>query len=113
VRPADPSERFALDSLANVPSHFPSIGVKSQFPSIGVKQLMTAILKESIRAYHGGVARHRQEAARWMADEKSEWVFSFAVICETLGLDPAAVRCQVVRGSFADADSGRTPSPTL
>jgi len=40
-------------------------------------------------------------------------VFSFAVICETLGLDPAAVRCQVVRGSFADADSGRTPSPTL
>jgi hypothetical protein len=63
---------------------------------IGVKALMLAILDDAIRAYLGPVGPSREEAALWMADGRSNWVFSFPVVCETLGLEPAAVR-QAVR----------------
>jgi hypothetical protein len=32
-----------------------------------------------------------------MVDRRSRWVFSFASICETLNLEPTAVRATVIR----------------
>jgi len=55
-------------------------------PFLGVKALMLAILEDAIRAYLGEVPRCREEAALWIADSRSRWVFSFPVVCETLGL---------------------------
>src|SRR5262245_25327722 len=65
-------------------------------PFLGVKALMLAVLDDAIRAYLGPVQQSREEAELWMTDGRSRWVFSFPVVCETLGLEPAAVR-QAVR----------------
>jgi hypothetical protein len=76
------------------------IGVGGQPPDapfLGVKALMLAILEDAIRAYLGEVPRSREEAALWIADSRSQWVFSFPVVCETLGLEPNAVRNAVRR----------------
>ena len=59
---------------------------------LGVKALMLAVLEDAIRAYLGPVPRCRAEADLWIADSRSRWVFSFPVVCETLGLEPSAVR---------------------
>jgi len=66
-------------------------------PCIGIKALMLAMLEDAMRAYLGPEDRERHEAALWMASGRSQWVFSFAVVCETLGLEPSAVRAAVVR----------------
>src|SRR5262249_44137055 len=58
---------------------------------------MLAILEDAIRAYLGPVPRSQEEAALWIADSRSRWVFSFPVVCETLGLEPSAVRTAVRR----------------
>jgi hypothetical protein len=72
-------------------------GERHGAPFLGVKALMLAILDDAIRAYLGPVEQSREEAARWMADTRARWVFSFPVVCETLGLEPAAVRRAVRR----------------
>jgi hypothetical protein len=64
---------------------------------LGVKALMLAVLEDAIRAYLGPVPRSKEEAALWIADSRSRWVFSFPVVCETLGLEPGAVRSAVRR----------------
>ncbi len=66
-------------------------------PCIGIKALMLAMLEDAMRAYLGPEDRERDEAALWMASGRSHWVFSFGVVCETLGLEPSAVRAAVVR----------------
>jgi hypothetical protein len=72
-------------------------GERRTGPFAGVPALMLAILEEAIRAYLGPVASCAEEAALWMADARRQWVFSFTVVCETLGLEPAAVRAAVRR----------------
>ena len=66
-------------------------------PRTGVKALMLAILADAIRGYHGPDARQRAEVAFWMADRRGHWVFSFSASCETLNLEPSAVRAAVSR----------------
>jgi len=80
-------------------------GEHSGTPFLGVKALMLAILEDAIRAYLGPVPRSQEEAALWIADSRSRWVFSFPVVCETLGLEPSAVRSAVRRmhGRYAMA----------
>jgi len=72
-------------------------GVCGGGPFLGVKALMLALLEDAIRAYLGPVDRNREEAALWMADSRRRWVFAFPVVCETLGLEPSAVRAAVRR----------------
>jgi len=64
-------------------------------PFLGVKALMLAILEDGMRAYLGPIGRSHDEAAAWITDPRSHWLFSFPVVCETLGLEPAAVRAAV------------------
>lgn len=65
--------------------------------SIGVKALMLALLEDAIRAYLGPVTSSQREASFWIADSRQRWVFSFPVVCETLGLEPDAVRTALSR----------------
>jgi hypothetical protein len=64
---------------------------------LGVKALMLALLEDAIRAYLGPVPQSHEEAALWMSDPRRHWVFSFSVVCESLGLEPSAVRAAVRR----------------
>ncbi len=58
----------------------------------GTKALMLAVLEDGIRSYLNPVARIRSEAEYWVHAKKQRSPFSFAVVCETLGLEADAVR---------------------
>lgn len=53
---------------------------------------MVAVLEEGIRSYMSGSASVRSEAERWIHGNRQRSIFSFEVVCETLELDPSAVR---------------------
>ena len=63
----------------------------------GTKALMLAILEDGIRSFLSPVTRVRGEAEYWVSSGRSRSPFSFAVVCETLGLEPDAVRAALQR----------------
>ena len=62
----------------------------------GTKALMIAVLEDGIRDYCSASGRPRIEAEEWVRSNRRD-AFSFVVICETLGLEPGAVRQALVR----------------
>ncbi len=83
---------FDLLSLASVGGGEPRTGQYT-----GTKALMLAILEDGIRSYLSPVARVRGEAEYWVSAPRQRSPFSFNVVCETLGLEPAAVRFALKR----------------
>ena len=63
----------------------------------GTKALMLAILEDGIRNYLSTVTRNRAEAEYWVTTSRQRSPFSFTVVCETLGLEPDAVRHALTR----------------
>ena len=61
-------------------------------PFTGLKALMLAVLENGITAYLGLPGRRRDEAEAWIMTRNHRSPFAFAVVCETLGLAPSAVR---------------------
>lgn len=66
-------------------------------PYTGTKALMLAVLEDAIRAYLSREPRARMEAEQWVLSRQRRSVFSFAVVCETLGLEHKAVRAALRR----------------
>jgi len=64
-------------------------------PDLGIKNLMMAVLEGGIREYCSGGGRCT-EAEDWVRSDRRE-AFSFAVVCEILGLEPTAVRQALLR----------------
>jgi hypothetical protein len=60
-------------------------------PYTGTKALMFAVLEDGIRNYLSSKARLREEAERWVHGRQTRSVFSFVVVCETLGIEPTAL----------------------
>ena len=63
----------------------------------GTKALMLAILEDGIRSYLSPVGRIRNEAEYWVKSGRQRSPFCFTVVCETLGLEPDAVRAALER----------------
>ena len=63
----------------------------------GLNALMAAILEEAIRNYCDGNDFMRADVEVWMARRQQTWPFSFAAVCEHLGLQPDAVRAALRR----------------
>jgi hypothetical protein len=63
----------------------------------GTKALMLAVLEDGIRCYLGRAKLAADEAECWISSQRRYSPFSFIVVCETLGLDPQAVRLTVRR----------------
>ena len=63
----------------------------------GTKALMLAVLENAFTCYFSPRIRVRGEAERWIASDRKWAPFSFNVVCETLGLEPDAVRKAVRR----------------
>jgi hypothetical protein len=78
-------------------------------PYTGTKALMLAVLEDAIRAYLSHEPRARAEAEQWVLSRQRRSVFSFAVVCETLGLEPKAVRAAVRRLRADDVSPDRIP----
>jgi len=63
----------------------------------GTKALMLAVLEDGINSFFYAKGRPRTEAEHWIRTPRGHSPFSFAVVCETLGLDPEAVRAALHR----------------
>ena len=66
-------------------------GERRSPPYTGTKALMLAVLEDGLRSYLSCGSRIHAEAERWINGRQPPSVFSFRVICETLGLEPSAV----------------------
>lgn len=58
----------------------------------GTHALMLAVLEEGIRSFLTGKGRIQEEAEFWIFSPTSRALFSFAVVCDHLGLNPEATR---------------------
>lgn len=63
----------------------------------GTRALMLAVLEDAILNLGSAITFKRAEAERWIMSPEHGYVFSFAVICETLNLSPTAVRRSLIR----------------
>ncbi|MDX2166428.1 MAG: hypothetical protein SF182_05170 [Deltaproteobacteria bacterium] len=72
-------------------------GESRAVPLIGMRALMLAMLEDAVRAYLGSNPREAEDAAAWIDSTRNRWVFSFGTVCETLGLEPPAVRAALHR----------------
>jgi hypothetical protein len=73
----------------------------------GTKALMLAILEDGIRSYLSPVGRIRNEAEYWVKTGRQRSPFCFTVVCETLGLEPDAVRVALERMRARDVSPRR------
>jgi hypothetical protein len=74
----------------------------------GTKGLLLAVLEDGIRSYLSRVDEIRREAEYWVNSSRARSPFCFVVICETLGLEPAAVRQALERMRVQRVDPART-----
>ena len=72
-------------------------GESRSAPYTGTKALMLAVLEDAVRGYLSHEPRARAEAEGWVLSRQRRSVFSFVVVCETLGLEPKAVRAALIR----------------
>jgi hypothetical protein len=67
-------------------------GAPSDSASAGIKGLMLAVLEDGIRCFLSTNRIKRDEAEAWMSMRTQNWPFSFVNVCQTLGLEPSAVK---------------------
>jgi hypothetical protein len=79
-------------------------GQSSTGPYTGVKALMLAVLDNGIASYLSSIPRLRAEAEHWITAPGRGSPFAFPVVCETLRLEPDAVRAALRR--LRDGASG-------
>jgi hypothetical protein len=84
-------------------------GQSSTEPYTGIKALMLAVLDNGIASYLSSTPRIRAEAEYWINASGRRSPFSFTVVCETLRLEPDAVRAALRR--LRDGEGG--PIPTI
>ena len=89
------------------PLHSLGAGEPRSAQYTGIKALMLAVLEEGIRNYLGPDARLRRDAAYWMAAAGHRSPFAFGTVCETLGLEPGAVRRALQRLREKDGSFGK------
>ncbi len=96
-------------------------GARRDSQASGEKALMLAVLEDGIRCFQEHLRNPRsnprllsQQAEAWIRAVDYEWPFSFNNVCETLGIDPAALRRALLDWKakrLAEHDDGG-PTPT-
>jgi hypothetical protein len=78
------------------------------------KSLMLAILEDAVRSYQDNLLSQDKrakklfaDAAEWIAETGSAWIFSFESVCDALDLSPAYVR----RGLLQWKEKNRPKQP--
>ena len=84
----------------------------------GEKALMLAVLEDGIRCFQEHLRNPRlnprllsEQAEEWISAEDWDWPFSFNNVCETLGLDPEALRSALLRWKAKLTANQAQPSP--
>ena len=113
------ADLFAPDLV--LPDQFVQGARKDSYIS-GEKALMLAVLEDGIRCFQEHLRNPRsnprllsQEADAWVRADDWEWPFSFNNVCETLGINPAALRDALLRwkaNRLAEREEPDRPTPT-
>jgi len=80
----------------------------------GEKALMLAVLEDGIRCFQEHL-RNPRSNPRLLSQEAEEWIGAIDYVCETLGIDAAALRGALLawkRKRLADASNAGRPTPT-
>jgi hypothetical protein len=93
-------------------------GARDDGDTSGPRALMLAILEDATRCIERGRRRRhprtRQlaaEAETWVRSDCREWLFSFASICDVLGVDPDALRVRLLTRVERPGSDGRAARP--
>ena len=116
--PESLTDLFAPDII--LPEQFFE-GARRDSQASGEKALMLAVLEDGIRCFQEHLRNPRsnprllsQQAESWIRAVDYEWPFSFNNVCETLGIDPSALRAALLDWKskrLADCDDqGPTPA---
>ncbi|MCK6557216.1 hypothetical protein L6Q96_21960 [Candidatus Binatia bacterium] len=82
-------------------------GESRRGPLTGTRALMLAVLEDGIRAYLGKRRTLVDEAQLWIDSRRRTSPFCFDVVCETLGLNPDAVRKALHRMKAANTPANK------
>ena len=98
--PESLAELFAPDVV--LPEQFFEGARRDSYVS-GEKALMLAVLEDGIRGFQEHLRNPRsnprllsQQAESWIRAIDYDWPFSFNNVCETLGIDPSALRAALL-----------------
>ena len=90
-----------------------SWGARCDGATSGVRALMTAILEDATLCIEWGRQRRHwrtrllaAEAETWVRSDCREWLFSFASICDVLGMDADALRVRLLPTVEPPANGG-------
>jgi hypothetical protein len=118
-RPRDPeilAELFAPEIVLPDQIHQ---GYRRDSYLSGEKALMLAVLEDGIRCFQEHLTNPRsnprllsKQAEDWIRAVDYEWPFSFNNVCETLGIDPEALREKLLTWKAARLQTAGTTSPT-
>ena len=121
-RPRDPeilAELFAPEIVLPDQLHQ---GYRRDSYLSGEKALMLAVLEDGIRCFQEHLTNPRsnprllsKQAEEWIRAIDYEWPFSFNNVCETLGIDPSALRRALLSwkaARLAERDPNGGPTPT-
>jgi hypothetical protein len=93
---ASPQTRYSTLDGSGVPA---GDGFSSGADIPPERRLMIAILRDAMRCVEkyrrsrdGRGRRLYEQEAKWILSEDTSWLHAFCRVCETLGLDPDAVR---------------------
>jgi hypothetical protein len=96
-------EAFGLVALADPPGDVAD-GSCSDYHLSGEKALMLAVLEDAIRCFQEHLRSPRdnprrlsRQAEEWARADDWDWPFSFNNVCDTLGLNPHALRTALFR----------------
>jgi len=117
--PESLAELFAPDIV--LPEQFFEGARRDSYIS-GEKALMLAVLEDGIRCFQEHLRNPRsnprllsQQAEDWIRADDYEWPFSFNNVCETLGIDPSALRAALLAWKakrIAERQQTGGPTPT-
>ena len=115
--PESLADLFAPDVV--LPAQFFE-GARRDSLASGEKALMLAVLEDGIRCFQEHLRNPRsnprllsQQAEAWIRAVDYDWPFSFNNVCETLGIDPSALRTTLLSWKVRRlAEDGSTGVPT-
>jgi len=97
-------------------------GARRDSQASGEKALMLAVLEDGIRCFQEHLRNPRsnprllsQQAEAWIRAVDYEWPFSFNNVCETLGIDPSALRAALLAWKakgLVEREANGGPTPT-
>jgi hypothetical protein len=106
-------ERTLFEPEVILPAQL-SWGARCDGNTSGARALMLAVLEDAVlciergrRRRHPQTRRLAAEAETWMRSDCREWLFSFASICDVLGIDADALRVRLLTRAALPADGGR------